>query len=862
MINNSNTGATVDLSSIKWDWSKINVPSKDSKVHKEECVLSFDTPRSEGGLNVCLKTWLAFSPKFTKLYFEKTGNNIFLNIKHIKKQQSASDQQCGNVVLEKPTKLAIGVEGGFSAYKDSDPNANVEYEELLSLVCLAPINQVIPLPNESLPERIKMAVEAIMKADSVERKEDLASWEAAPAKPSAYCKNLVQVGNVKIPPHGWKCSKCDKTDNLWLCLSCGEISCGRRFWDGTGGNNHGVEHYQATGHPLVVKLGTIESGGEKADVYSYPEDDMVIDEHLVKHLEYFGIDITELKKTEKTMAELELDQNLSFDFSRIQESDKILQPVFGPGFTGLRNLGNSCYLASVMQCLFAIDEIQLRFFDPEMSLYAKANTPIDSIELQTRKLAYGLLTGFYSQPIESAVDHTLYQEGIAPKSFKSTVGRNHPEFSTMRQQDAMEFFQYLMELYERNQQTNPDVESLSDPSNLFRFRVEDRTMCSESGQVKYMYRNENILSVSVPLESAINRKEYEEYMKAKKEKEQQEKNNRSDTNAVTNINSKPSSDPSMQKETPVRPRIPMKTCLDSFSHPESIPDFYSSALKKRTVAIQTSKLATFPEYLIVQVRRFILDGWVPKKLDVFIEDPQEIDISHLRAHGLQPNETLLPDEPEEINPSSNTGAQIPHFDPQIVNSLVEMGFIELHAQKAAINTNNQGVDQAMNWLFEHSNDPDIDLPLQTVSTGPSNSSSNISEDAIESITAMGIERDYAILALKNTNQNVERAVDWVFSHMDEIPELLAADKQSGNAAQQTKVARKEHALQDGGGKYELFAFVSHIGTSTNCGHYVAHIKKKLGQEKQWILFNDAKVAKSEEPPFDMGYLYFYKRKNE
>lgn len=26
-------------------------------------------------------------------------------------------------------------------------------------------------------------------------------------------------------------------------------------------------------------------------------------------------------------------------------------------------------------------------------------------------------------------------------------------------------------------------------------------------------------------------------------------------------------------------------------------------------------------------------------------------------------------------------------------------------------------------------------------------------------------------------------------------------------------------------EYELFAFVSHMGTSTMCGHYVAHIKK-------------------------------------
>jgi ubiquitin carboxyl-terminal hydrolase 5/13 len=46
-----------------------------------------------------------------------------------------------------------------------------------------------------------------------------------------------------------------------------------------------------------------------------------------------------------------------------------------------------------------------------------------------------------------------------------------------------------------------------------------------------------------------------------------------------------------------------------------------------------------------------------------------------------------------------------------------------------------------------------------------------------------------------------------------------------------------------------------MGSSTQTGHYVCHIKK----DGQWIMFNDAKVALSEETPKDMGYLYFYER---
>jgi len=50
-------------------------------------------------------------------------------------------------------------------------------------------------------------------------------------------------------------------------------------------------------------------------------------------------------------------------------------------------------------------------------------------------------------------------------------------------------------------------------------------------------------------------------------------------------------------------------------------------------------------------------------------------------------------------------------------------------------------------------------------------------------------------------------------------------------------------------------FVSHMGASTACGHYVAHVLK----EGRWVLFNDEKVAASAAPPLELGYLYIYRR---
>jgi ubiquitin carboxyl-terminal hydrolase 5/13 len=164
---------------------------------------------------------------------------------------------------------------------------------------------------------------------------------------------------------------------------------------GSGGNNHAVEHYELTKYPLAVKLGTITADG--ADVYSYDEDSMVEDTLLAHHLAHFGINRMILTKTDKTMEELEVDANLKFQFDAIQESGLHLTPVFGGGYTGLKNLGNTCYLNSVVQMLFTLPDFQRRFVEPAKVMFETApQNPTQDFQTQMSKLGVGLLSGKYS----------------------------------------------------------------------------------------------------------------------------------------------------------------------------------------------------------------------------------------------------------------------------------------------------------------------------------------------------------------------------------------------------------------------------------------------------------------------------------
>lgn len=382
------------------------------------------------------------------------------------------------------------------------------------------------------------------------------------------------------------------------------------------------------------------------------------------------------------------------------------------------------------------------------------------------------------------------------------VGKGHAEFQSGRQQDAMEYFLYVLDKIKKAEQQA----KAADPGKTFEYEMEKRIQCSTCNKVKYSTFKDSILNIQAPVDSKV----------------------------------------------PKGTAVELSACLERYFGDQVLDDVFCSSCAKKSQFTQRFRFVRYPKTLCMALQRFVFDDWVPKKLEVELQVNGPVDLEAFKsANQGQP----LPGEEviQEVEVNEDEEVE-PELKADVLNLVLQMGIPEIPAKHALYRSGNSDADAAVTWYFSNMEDPAIQVPLR-VKNKPKAGGDDAPAGLVSMMAEMGLPEKLCKRALKNCDNNVERAIEWAFSHMDDPED--GEDEPMEN--QETGADLSEQYSCTKPGIYNLQSFVTHLGASVHAGHYVCHVHKNEAEnsdQQAWIYFNDAKVAKTDDPPVGKGYLYF------
>ena len=198
----------------------------------------------------------------------------------------------------------------------------------------------------------------------------------------------------------------------------------------------------------------------------------------------------------------------------------------------------------------------------------------------------------------------------------------------------------------------------------------------------------------------------------------------------------------------------------------------------------------------------------------------------------------------------------------MINICIQNGVPDIAAKHAVYNTGQASAEAAVEWFYMNIENPVIQVPLMVPNpkkgAGAAQDSGKpaIDPEKIEQLKMFGFTEQQAKRALRKCDNNIERAGDWIMSHMDEPDSdegSMEVDQSSQAVAEEVKSVFLD--AEPNKGMYRLHSTVTHLGSSLHAGHYVCHVRK----DGKWIYYNDSKVAETDDPPIGKGYMYFFRK---
>jgi ubiquitin carboxyl-terminal hydrolase 8 len=316
-----------------------------------------------------------------------------------------------------------------------------------------------------------------------------------------------------------------------------------------------------------------------------------------------------------------------------------------PGSVGLQNLGNSCFLNSILQCLNHIQPLTQYFLKDHYLQDINKSNPLGSCG-QVSEAYAGLLQKVWSG------EYSI----LAPRLLKQTVASFAPQFDNSYQHDSQEFCQFLLDgLHEdlNRVKKKPYVEELEG------FGRPDHETAIESWR-KHLLRHDSVI---VDYCQGMHRSHLtcphcgRESIKF-------------------DVYSSISLPLVMHKDK--MSTLSLEDCLEKFMEGEQLDDlnaWFCPRCRKHVCALKLIALWSVPDILILHLKRFTFDTCLTSgtmlrsKIDCKVEFP--IDNLDLTKHVLGP---IDPDAPpiyslfgvsEHTGPTANSG----HYTATVRNSV-------------------------------------------------------------------------------------------------------------------------------------------------------------------------------------------------
>lgn len=416
-------------------------------------------------------------------------------------------------------------------------------------------------------------------------------------------------------PSSWCCDACRSKDNSWICLTCLQVHCGRYV------NGHAIKHFEDSSSWGHVNGEILEKKDEghclcidcsNYSVFCYRCDEFVAND-------------TELGLVQKVREHLRsLENPETWDCQRkrkMQESpgpeNKISKTNDGTtvAATGLRNLGNTCFMNAILQSLSNIEQFNCYFKElpaaAQLSgktagrMYHTRSQGDNSVSLveEVRKTLCSLWQG----------NHTAF----SPDSLFYTIWKLMPSFRGYQQQDAHEFMRYLLDHLHRELQSkrNGEVHLSEDERRL---RTRDKVCLNGNASVVTCVFGGVLQNEVNCLICGTESRKFDPFLDLSLDIPSQFRQKR-------------------KKDQEPGPTCTLRDCLHSFTDLEELDEtelYYCHTCKMRQKSTKKFWIKNLPKVLCLHLKRFHWTTFFRNKVDTYVKFPmRNLD---MRGYLLEP----------------------------------------------------------------------------------------------------------------------------------------------------------------------------------------------------------------------------------